>query len=164
MVRFDYVLDAKMNVYLMEVNMSPNLSTKHFVGNRLLYEQVIFNLLNLVGIARPVNSVVKEENEMQVSDKDISVFSEQCSSEKCSLAESCDQVDCRLCQHCLSSEQEEFLKMAYLEHLNRHATRRIFPRPVLKKSMQNYNELSTNNALMHQWFLGKCLMDEVWCH
>ena len=48
MVRFDFVLDSKLNVYLMEVNMSPNLSTKHFSGNRLLYEQVIYNFLRLV--------------------------------------------------------------------------------------------------------------------
>jgi tubulin monoglycylase TTLL15 len=53
MVRFDFVLDSKMNVYLMEVNMSPNLSSKHFAGNRLLYEQVIYSLLRLVGVARP---------------------------------------------------------------------------------------------------------------
>ena len=53
MVRFDFVLDSKLNVYLMEVNMSPNLSTKHFSGNRLLYEQVIYNFLRLVGIGRP---------------------------------------------------------------------------------------------------------------
>ena len=32
MVRFDFVLDSKLNVYLMEVNMSPNLSSKHFAG------------------------------------------------------------------------------------------------------------------------------------
>jgi hypothetical protein len=37
----------------MEVNMSPNLSSKHFAGNRLLYEQVIYNVLRLVGVARP---------------------------------------------------------------------------------------------------------------
>jgi hypothetical protein len=42
MVRFDFVIDSKMNVYLMEVNMSPNLSSKHFAPNRLLYEQVHF--------------------------------------------------------------------------------------------------------------------------
>lgn len=33
--------------------MSPNLSSKHFAGNRLLYEQVIYNVLRLVGVARP---------------------------------------------------------------------------------------------------------------
>ena len=53
--------------------MSPNLSTKHFSGNRLLYEQVIYNFLRLVGIGRPgLKSssqlpTTKEEFEMQVS-------------------------------------------------------------------------------------------------
>ncbi len=173
MVRFDFVLDSSLNVYLMEVNMSPNLSTKHFSGNRLLYEQVIYNLLRLVGIGRPgihapsLLPTTREEYEMQVSDKDISVFPEKCSSHRCSEPESCEQVDCRLCQHCLSTEQEEFLKLAYLEQLNRHATKRLYPRPTgAKISLDNINlkELSVNNAIMHQWYLGKCLIDESWCH
>ena len=40
MVRFDFVLNSKLQLYLMEANMSPNLSSKHFAMNRLLYEQV----------------------------------------------------------------------------------------------------------------------------
>ena len=102
MVRFDFVLDSKLNVYLMEVNMSPNLSTKHFSGNRLLYEQVIYNFLRLVGIGRPglksssLLPTTKEEFEMQVSDKDISVFVDDCASEKCSQPEACDQIKCKL--------------------------------------------------------------------
>ena len=175
MVRFDFVLDSKLKVYLMEVNMSPNLSTKHFAGNRLLYEQVIYSLLRLVGVARPgLTSNFKESNlesEMQVSDKDISVFIDDCSSQKCSQVESCDLATCRLCHHCLSAEQSAMLKSAYLEHLNRHATKRIYPHPITNQkeassslqSLQN-QELTANNALMHQWYLGKCLMDELWCH
>lgn len=34
--------------------MSPNLSSEHFSGNKLLYEQVVFSLLRLVGIASAV--------------------------------------------------------------------------------------------------------------
>lgn len=34
--------------------MSPNLSSEHFTGNKLLYEQVVFSLLRLVGIASAV--------------------------------------------------------------------------------------------------------------
>ena len=30
LVRFDFLLDSKMNIHLMEVNMSPNLSSKKF--------------------------------------------------------------------------------------------------------------------------------------
>ena len=38
----------------------------------------------------------KEEFEMQVSDKDISVFVDDCASEKCSQPEACDQIKCKL--------------------------------------------------------------------
>lgn len=50
MMRFDLVIDNNENVHLLEANMSPNLSSAHFLQNTLLYEQVIYNLLNLVGI------------------------------------------------------------------------------------------------------------------
>ena len=52
MVRFDFVLDEDLNVYLMEANMSPNLSSAHFPANRLLYEQVIHSMLRLVGVVQ----------------------------------------------------------------------------------------------------------------
>lgn len=50
MMRFDLVIDDKLKVHLLEANMSPNLSSAHFLQNTLLYEQVIYNLLNLVGV------------------------------------------------------------------------------------------------------------------
>ena len=40
MMRFDLILDDRLNVYLMEANMSPNLSSAHFRQNRVLYRQV----------------------------------------------------------------------------------------------------------------------------
>lgn len=55
MMRFDLGVDANLNVFLMEANMSPNLSSAHFVQNQLLYEQVLYNLMRLVGVASPVN-------------------------------------------------------------------------------------------------------------
>lgn len=54
MMRFDFVVDENLNVYLMEANMSPNLSSAHYPPNRLLYEQVIYNLFSLVGLAERV--------------------------------------------------------------------------------------------------------------
>lgn len=52
MVRFDFALDEDLNVFVMEANMSPNLSSAHYPPNQLLYEQVLFNLFGLVGIGR----------------------------------------------------------------------------------------------------------------
>lgn len=51
MMRFDFVVDETLRVSLMEANMSPNLSSAHFPANKLLFEQVIYNLLSIVGIA-----------------------------------------------------------------------------------------------------------------
>lgn len=50
MMRFDLIVDDNLRVYLMEANMSPNLSSAHFLQNQLLYEQVIYSLMNLVGV------------------------------------------------------------------------------------------------------------------
>jgi hypothetical protein len=40
LVRFDFVIDEDLGVWLMEVNLSPNLSSDHFHENRFMYEQV----------------------------------------------------------------------------------------------------------------------------
>jgi len=36
--------------------MSPNLSSGHFAKNKLIYEQVIYNTLTLVGLATTLNA------------------------------------------------------------------------------------------------------------
>ena len=105
---------------------------------------------------------------MQVSDKDIAVFPDICASEKCSEPNSCDFHECTLCKTCLSSDDILFLKEAYLEHVNRHSTKRIYPKAITYDKATELKDhkwdLSNNNAKMHQWFIGKCLMDELWCH
>lgn len=50
MMRFDFVIDEDLKIYLLEANMSPNLSSAHFPPNRLLYQQVLYNVLGLVGV------------------------------------------------------------------------------------------------------------------
>ena len=180
MVRFDFVLDSDLKVYLMEANMSPNLSSKHFSQNRLLYEQVVYNVLRLAGVVRGgifghnLQSRSNEEEDMQVSDKDLAVYADECSSAQCSHPNSCDKVLCRLCSQCITSEDKQFLRMAYLEHVNRHSSKRIYPEPVMKnkvslsfteETMRNQlsDKLSKNNAKMHQWFIGKCVQSNTWC-
>lgn len=54
MMRFDLIIDNDLRVHLMEANMSPNLSSSHFQQNTLLYEQVIYNLMSLVGIGSSI--------------------------------------------------------------------------------------------------------------
>lgn len=54
MMRFDFVVDEDLNVFLLEANMSPNLSSAHYPPNQLLYEQVLYNMMGLLGLGERV--------------------------------------------------------------------------------------------------------------
>ena len=41
LVRFDFIIDQYLKVWLMEVNMSPNLNSMHFKENAVLYKKVL---------------------------------------------------------------------------------------------------------------------------
>lgn len=126
MVRFDFVIDDEGKVYIMEANMSPNLSSAHFPPNRLLYEQVLFNLLGLVGVGTGVAGTGRStEDTAQVASKQISVFPKECHSEKC--LHDCKSEQCGLCMNCLNEETTEVLKRAFLEFVNRGECLRVFP-------------------------------------
>ncbi|XP_063428063.1 probable tubulin polyglutamylase ttll-15 [Mytilus trossulus] len=175
MMRFDFVLDEDLNVYLMEANMSPNLSSAHFSANTRLYEHVIFNLLSLVGIARSVTSPFEnsgeDERAMVSSNRDIAVFPEWCSGKNCQ--NNCLPEKCQLCSPCLTLELKKSLKAAYQEHMNRRGCRRVFPyfnmtqyeahhwKP--DKANTEYKWLNAKNKVMYMWYVGKCQQDQAWC-
>ncbi|ESP02910.1 hypothetical protein LOTGIDRAFT_110692, partial [Lottia gigantea] len=162
MVRFDFVLDEDLNVYLMEANMSPNLSSNHFKENKRLYEHVIYNMLGLVGIGRSVTShyhrSADDVQEMLVSRKDISVFPEFCIKH---CLQSCLQLECKICSHCLTTSLESTLKTAYLEHMNKGSCKRLFP-PIMVGD-KVFQSLKKTNKLMQIWFIGKCRHNPSFC-
>ncbi|XP_067942028.1 probable tubulin polyglutamylase ttll-15 [Watersipora subatra] len=167
MVRFDFVLDDALEVYLMEVNMSPNLSSGHFTRNRLLYEQVVYNLLHVVGAATRVEHHSKlevNEQEMRVGPRDLSVDPDACVKH---CADGCKAVECRLCYPCMTSSYKEMLQEAYLEHVNRRSTKRIMP-PTMSQATADerpdyWQKLSDQDRTMHLWFAGKCKENPSWC-
>ncbi|XP_023717946.1 probable tubulin polyglutamylase ttll-15 isoform X2 [Cryptotermes secundus] len=169
MVRFDFVVDEDLNVYIMEANMSPNLSSQHFPPNRIIYEQVLFNVLSLVGVGRRIHGDSlrprsRDEEVMQVAEKNLMVFPSVCARKLC--RSSCVSPDCQLCKPCLTPETMDVLKAAYMEHINRQECKRIFPPHMTeedaKKSI-SLEEYSPENQLMYRWFQGKCLIDRTWC-
>ncbi|CRL00246.1 CLUMA_CG013519, isoform A, partial [Clunio marinus] len=163
MTRFDLIVDANLKVYLMEANMSPNLSSAHFKQNFILYEQVIYHVLNLVGVGhymqRESFEKQDEETELMLStDKNIMVHGNICSQPPCS--ESCAPIDCELCKPCLSYSDVNDLIYAYREHMNRGDTKRIFP-PRKESESDEVDDwssfiLSPKNKMMMKWFQEKC--------
>ncbi|KAK4326664.1 hypothetical protein Pmani_002823 [Petrolisthes manimaculis] len=171
MMRFDFVIDDQLKVHLMEANMSPNLSSAHFKQNRLLYEQVVYNLFSLVGVGRLVHSDSLasrslEEEEMQAAHKDVMVFPDHCFTSCQGGITACQKVECQLCFPCLSKEQIRDLKQAYQEHQRRGGCRRVVPpsvSPDHAHTPQNMSGLTPENTLMTEWFRGKCLLDKTFC-
>lgn len=167
MVRFDFVVDEDMELYLMEVNMSPNLSSKHFSANRLLYEQVVFNTLHLIGLASTIDHHSKldiNSREMVSGPKDLSVQPAQCATQ---CSNSCESATCRLCYHCMTDSDRQLYYTAFTEHMNKRNTKRVMPptlNPANPKALPDYWEsLSQVDRDMHMWFAGKCEMDHSWC-
>ncbi|XP_055630341.1 probable tubulin polyglutamylase ttll-15 [Toxorhynchites rutilus septentrionalis] len=167
MMRFDLVVDNKMRVFLMEANMSPNLSSAHFKPNRLLYEQVIYNFLRLVGVGSDLvrESFAKRstETEAMVSSlKNIVVEAERCSVAACT--ESCALEECSLCAGCLSGADLKVLHAAFREHINRGDMKRIFPVPKNDRRQVESSELNAKNRWMSRWFNEKCKADVSYCY
>ncbi|XP_069180661.1 probable tubulin polyglutamylase ttll-15 [Procambarus clarkii] len=171
MMRFDFVIDDQLKVHLMEANMSPNLSSAHFKENRLLYEQVLYNLFSLVGVGRYLHSSSlasqsPDEYEMQVAAKDVVVFPDHCATNCQGGTSACNRVECQLCLPCLSKEQLADLSRAYLEHQQRGACRRVVPQPINPDhahTAANMSNLTPENTLMTEWFRGQCLSDKIFC-
>ncbi|XP_058119655.1 probable tubulin polyglutamylase ttll-15 [Anopheles ziemanni] len=166
MMRFDLVVDKQLKVFLMEANMSPNLSSAHFKPNRLLYEQVIYNLFQLVGVGSSIrrDSFRKRavETEAMVSSvKNIAVNANQCSELPC--MESCAPVECQLCTTCLEENRVADIHRAYREHMNRGDMKRIFPVPKADQHKLDYDSLTASNQLMSRWFEEKCKVDHSYC-
>ncbi|KAK4885271.1 hypothetical protein RN001_001542 [Aquatica leii] len=167
MMRFDFVVNQDLEVFLMEANMSPNLSSAHFPPNRLLFEQIIFNLLGLVGISDVISkhSSVRSQSaeDMRVTDKNIMVFANECNSSMC--RNSCMAPICQLCRPCLTEEHKNNLQQAYREHVNKGSCKRIYPPPMKMEDIDIHEELemyTPENQFQHRWFKGKCLMDASW--
>ncbi|XP_044584926.1 probable tubulin polyglutamylase ttll-15 [Cotesia glomerata] len=161
LVRFDFIIDEDLNVFLMEANMSPNLSSAHYPENRLLYEQVLFNLFALIGIGQRIDPAFRRQSSwrdraVEVSDKNLVVFPEICS--KCT---DCIRSECQLCKFCFTDELRLILIQSYVEHQNKMDYKRIFP-PNNMQVMQ-LNNYTLKNQLLMKWYQGKCAVDPSWC-
>ncbi|KAJ2951543.1 hypothetical protein O0L34_g13692 [Tuta absoluta] len=180
MFRVDLMLDEDLNVYLLEANMSPNLSSPKQM-NQLLYEQVLYSLFSIVGLGSPLNkyrasfssldcdttdgateSCIEKKNaaNMLSAFKNIAVWGNECAY---FCNDTCGGV-CTLCANCLNPTDRNTLRQAYREHLHRGDFRRLLPPPMVPNSpTEDLNGLSAKNKMMFMWYQGKCNTDVAWC-
>lgn len=170
LMRFDLIIDENLKVILMEANMSPNLSSAHFKPNSLLYEQILYSVLNLLGVGSPVDHTFlgqdsEDVEEMISNDRNIATLLNLCADFDCD--KSCNMLECELCLPCLTGKEHQTLHDAFREHLHRTNMKRIVPKSIadpknfdIKKETKN---MSTKNQWMTRWFYAKCVDDISWC-
>lgn len=182
MVRFDFIIDDQLNVYLMEANMSPNLSSRHFPPNRLIYEQVLHSYMRLAGLTQyehahmqpPYAEPSDTEQHRQlgleaiVSDKDLSVYEDLCSSNECHM--NCHDEQCKACYFCLSPDDKLHLRRAVYEQHTRMNFKRLLPSTHdadLQMQLAHPDDSARveldSNYIHVQWFRGKCHTDPRFC-
>lgn len=135
LVRFDFLLDDELHLHLMEVNMSPNLfASRRIFHNQHLFENVIYNFFNLVGVGsyfkREHFSKSLEDLSIMAHENSLTVKPEVCLSSPCN--ETCEPISCELCWHCMTSDFKYDLQMAYLEHVNIGDFKRVVPPPYVR--------------------------------
>uniref|UniRef100_A0A1A9ZK50 Uncharacterized protein n=1 Tax=Glossina pallidipes TaxID=7398 RepID=A0A1A9ZK50_GLOPL len=170
LMRFDLIIDEDLRVYLMEANMSPNLSSAHFKPNALLYEQILYSAFSLVGVSSPVRGTLSERShdvqEMITSAKNVATNLNACTKNDCNRF--CNNDYCNLCLSCVTGSEYEILKRTHREHLHRASMKRVFPKPILNP--ENFDieaevqNMTKRNAWLTRWFYYKCLYDNSWCY
>jgi len=178
--RFDFIVDSSLKVWLMEANMSPNLSSKHFKQNALLYRRVVKSVLDVATLPLPLLASSKLRRVYPYEDvsgssegnvagqiaeaafRDVAVYGEHCG-DACG---GCEDASCALCRRCAAPPLVAELLAALSEHRRRGACVRLLPPPLPSQTAAADAEApagSAENALMAEWFRGKCLLDATFC-
>ncbi|GBP58034.1 hypothetical protein EVAR_39750_1 [Eumeta japonica] len=145
-MRFDLVIDEDLKVYLLEANMSPNLSSAHYPSNQLLYEQVLYSLFSITGVASYLRNQGRTDKtdaasvNMISSDKNIAAWGLECNT----VCRDCECAPaCALCWPCLPAGLQRNLRRAHYEFLHRADFRRLYPPAMASFSVYHYMYKST---------------------
>ncbi|KAG5669197.1 hypothetical protein PVAND_017090 [Polypedilum vanderplanki] len=167
--RFDMILDNNLNLHVIEVNQHPNIyPSKYFYRNKVLYENLLYNLFTLIGAGTNFRKFTIQLPNMDVEKMiahphSMTVRPEVCLTSFCQR--SCSSV-CNLCWKCLNSATKYDFLQSYREQMNSGDFKRIFPPE--KNQMENFNELygnllSENSKLHVEWFKEMCKKNRYFC-
>lgn len=146
LLRFDFLLDERLNLFLLQVNTNPNV---HSSSNHVeaMNEDVLANLFNLIGL--------KQFNET-INEDDVKVELETCNSDPCD--DDCTVEKCKLCWQCLDNNQRFDIKMAYGEQKRIGKFKRLLP------DVNADTTFARDSNKYHQrWFKVMCEKDKRFC-
>lgn len=163
------MLDENFNIYLLEINMSPNM-VPNKPALKPLFENVLYNFFTLAGVAtnyekKFIDDMPEEYETMILADDSIlAVNPEDCMSDKCRTI--CEE-ECEFCLNCLLGKgwRRELIQ-AHQEQMNSGYFKRLFPprENYLKTADENFSsELSKSNKILMRWYEGMCKKNFRFC-
>ncbi|XP_072031602.1 probable tubulin polyglutamylase ttll-15 [Amphiura filiformis] len=171
--KFDFALDENLKVHLLKADTLPSDIVSELADkneeHKEIYKQALYAGLSLTGVAGVVpnsrNHSAEDVLAMKVRDCDIQAATDRCHLPIC---ETCGKQECVLCYQCTTEDERFMMKEAYLEHVNRHLTRRIYPERMTQEEAKNYDyhkddHLAPRDRLIREWFRGKCVEEAYWC-
>ncbi|CRK87998.1 CLUMA_CG001784, isoform A [Clunio marinus] len=165
LVRYDILINETMDPHIAEVNMSPSVSPFTPIMKKYLrtWEQLVFNTLKLLGAGSSFDLQSQYDPlayEMVVAKKNIAVDPKTCADNNCDS--NCNLKVCELCTPCLSQDNYDELRRAFIEHLRKGDYKRIFPSDVYYND-EYLNKMTPRNQLSMKWFHEKCKAYPEWC-
>ncbi|XP_072017292.1 probable tubulin polyglutamylase ttll-15 [Amphiura filiformis] len=147
-----------MQVYLLEVNASPDMAMG--IENAARYEGFLLSVLRILGT--DIGGHAAHGNRLRNSD--VLVYKAMCYEPMC---ESCTSEECLPCGHCLTAGHMTMLKESLGEHLNRLGMRRLHPKPMTHEGVTSEEywkeDIPKRERLNQAWFEEKCKQDTYWC-
>jgi tubulin monoglycylase TTLL15 len=167
--RFDLFLDANFNLFVFEINQSPNIhASEKYKNNQNVYENVLYNLFNLIGVGTSYetdNLRFKsiDDESMVVHRNSLKVKPEIC------MDFPCDHMyapQCDLCWNFLNQDRRYDLQVAYLEQMHSGEMKRLFPpkKDFMDDTDSSFlDEVQLESQLHVRWFVEMCKKDEKFC-
>lgn len=162
------ILDENFNLYLLEVNMSPNIH-----GDKPpfqpLFENVIYSFFQLVGVAtnyhmKYFGDFRAEYERMILVDRSVlAINPNDCMSIKCNVT--CEE-ECELCWNCMVADGwKRELIVSYQEQMNSGHFRRLFPptQNLIKSDENLMKNLTKPNEKLTKWYTGMCKKNLRFC-
>ncbi|CRL07682.1 CLUMA_CG020639, isoform A [Clunio marinus] len=165
LVRYDFILDENLKLYLMEVNQSPSMTpmNEKYESYTLMYQQIVYNTVKLVGIGSNMDLMSrynKQSSDMISNYKNIAVDAKQCVKNDCK--NKCEAKGCETCLPCVAQEDLQQMHQSFQEHNNRGGFTRIFPNTENLPTTDQF-QLSERNKILKKWFISKCKENKNWC-
>ncbi|KAG5677462.1 hypothetical protein PVAND_007220 [Polypedilum vanderplanki] len=164
-VRFDFLIDNKMNPYVMEVNMSPNLTPadKRYEENCNLYEPMVYNVVQMIGGASYFEFMARFNNSdiIVANRKNIAVGLESCLKNDC--YRKCSLNECKICLPCVDDFNRYQMREAFREFSYMNNFRRLFPTKLHYYDQNLIESMTENNQISINWYRAQCENNEKWC-